>query len=108
VARYITLGLITLFMLAGISEGSEPSAQRGRYIFMNRCIICHYPDSARTRVGPGMKGMVSRNSFFPVSKRRVSPKIFGELLEQPAGIMPSFKDLSQGEIADLYRYLEGL
>ena len=84
-ARYITLGLIILFMLAGNSEGSEPSAERGRYIFMNRCVICHYPDSARTRVGPGMKGMVSKKSFFPVSKRRVSPKIFQELLQQPAG-----------------------
>lgn len=105
--KHLALGLVLFVVLAAKAE-DHASVKRGEYIFMNRCVMCHFPDTRKTRVGPGMKGIISQSSFFPVSKKRVSLKFFKELLKKPAGIMPGFKDLSPRDLEDLYRYLEGL
>lgn len=106
--RAVSLGMVLMVLVAASGGERERSADRGEYIFKNRCVFCHDPASEEPRVGPGFGGMVSKKSFFPVSGRRINLRIFKELLREPSGIMPPFGDLTDQELEDVYRYLEGL
>ena len=44
------------------------SIERGRTLFVSKCAICHDPNSTRTIIGPGLKGILKRPTL-PISGR---------------------------------------
>ncbi len=83
------------------------SIERGRTLFLSKCAICHDPESTRTIVGPGLKGLL-RNPTLPVSGHPAAAESIRFQLRQPMGRMPSFAYLSNEEMEDLIAYLNTL
>jgi mono/diheme cytochrome c family protein len=85
----------------------RPSIERGRTFFASRCAACHDPESTRTIVGPGLKGLL-RNPSLPASGHPATAESIRFQLRQPLGRMPSFAYLSDEEMSDLLAYLNTL
>ncbi len=83
------------------------SIERGRKLFEAKCIICHDPNSTRTVVGPGLRGLIKQPTL-PVSGRPTTPENIRNQLRRPMGRMPSFANLSNEEFEDLLAYLNTL
>jgi hypothetical protein len=83
------------------------SIERGRTLFAAKCAICHDPDSTRTIVGPGLKGLLKRATL-PISGHPATAESIRFQLRQPIGRMPSFAYLSDEEVEDLIAYLNTL
>ena len=83
------------------------SIERGRTLFESKCSICHDPNSTRTIIGPGLKGILKRPTL-PISGRPATAKSIRLQLRQPIGRMPSFAYLSNEQLEDLIAYLNTL
>jgi cytochrome c1 len=83
------------------------SIARGRILFASRCAACHDPESTRTKVGPGLKGLL-KNPVLPISRHPATAESIRFQLRQPMGAMPSFAYLSDDEMSDLIAYLNTL
>jgi mono/diheme cytochrome c family protein len=91
------------------ASGAQPAgdSDRGRAIFDNKCSFCHYADREQSKLGPGLMGILKKESL-PVSGRPATRANVISQLKTPIGTMPSFASLSDQEIADLLAYLETL
>jgi hypothetical protein len=83
------------------------SIARGRTLFVSRCSVCHDPESTKTKVGPGLKGLL-KNPVLPISKHPATAVSIRFQLRQPTGVMPSFAYLSDEEMDELIAYLNTL
>lgn len=83
------------------------SIDRGKNLFKSKCSICHDPNSTRTIVGPGLKGILKRPTL-PVSGRPATAKSIRLQLRHPIGRMPSFAFLSDEQVEDIIAYLNTL
>jgi hypothetical protein len=83
------------------------SIERGRTLFASKCAICHDPNSTRTIIGPGLKGILKRPTL-PISGHPATAESIRFQLRQPMGRMPSFAYLSNEEVEDLIAYLNTL
>ena len=83
------------------------STGRGREIFDLQCRFCHDISSTETEVGPGLKDIL-KNERLPVSKRISTPENIIRQLKEPFNRMPSFKHLTDEEIADIISFLNTL
>ena len=100
--------LLAVFRAPGpAGEGTAPAG--GAALFNEKgCAQCHYTDSTATKVGPGLKGLFSRE-LLPVSNRPVTEENIRKQLSTPYRAMPSFKDrLTEEEVKALLRYLKGV
>jgi hypothetical protein len=83
------------------------SIERGRTLFEANCAICHDPNSTKTIVGPGLKGILKRPTL-PISGHPATAESIRFQLRQPMGRMPSFAYLSDEQVEDLIAYLNTL
>jgi mono/diheme cytochrome c family protein len=83
------------------------SIERGGTLFASKCAVCHDPNSTRTIVGPGLKGLL-KGPTLPASGHPATAESIRFQLKQPAGRMPSFAYLTNEEIQDLLAYLNTL
>ena len=67
-------------MGGGIPEGDY---EKGKKIFKQRCLQCHVVDSAATKTGPTLNGVIGRKSgtvpgfdYSPANKSKVSFIVF--------------------------------
>ncbi len=85
----------------------EGSADTGAVLFQNKCSFCHYADREEAQTGPGLKGLLKKEKL-PHSGRPATVENVKNQLINPISFMPSFKDLTAQEMADLLAYLEFL
>jgi cytochrome c2 len=111
----VFMGLMYACERGGKANPSEPVAKvnvktdaqtiaKGKELFESKCSFCHDPNSTRTVVGPGLKGILKRDKL-PVSKRPATPENVMRQLKEPDGDMPSFSYLSEKELEDIIAYL---
>jgi cytochrome c2 len=98
--------------LSHAHAGKEDHLQQatlGKELFENAgCSQCHFTDSVKTKIGPGLKGLFGRTEL-PVSHRPVSEENIRRQLEDPYENMPSFRErLSSDEQAQIISYLKTL
>ncbi|MFH1335655.1 MAG: DUF6529 family protein [Candidatus Zixiibacteriota bacterium] len=119
-----SLALVTTFLSAGFffltgwhppavsapasSVNAPGDAQIGKGIFENKCSFCHYSDRTEVKIGPGLKGILTREKL-PVSGKPATPENVIQQLQDPFKDMPSFRSsLSEQDINDLIAYLKTL
>jgi uncharacterized membrane protein len=82
-------------------------AAEGRRLFAQKCSACHYPDQTAMKIGPGLKGLFSRDqlssSGWPATEENVRRQITA-----PFETMPAFNALSDQEMQALMAYLKTL
>lgn len=95
---------------AGTSDASAAGSEHkgateaGRAIFVRKCAGCHYPESRKRLIGPGLAGL-TKGEALPVSGRPPTSGNIHEQIVNPIGTMPSFASLTDAEISDLLAYL---
>ncbi len=83
----------------------EASIAIGKEIFEANCKYCHTVASTETVVGPGLKGILKRQTF-PVGNWPATPENVFRQLRCPYQQMPSFKErLKDEQVYDLVSYL---
>lgn len=116
-----TIVLAALFVVVAVVFGvlrnsvDRPRTEQGRQALLGAelfrdkgCSDCHAAESARTKVGPGLKGLFDRDDL-PASGRPVSEENVRRQLEDPFEDMPSFADsLTEQEQDRIVSYLKTL
>jgi cytochrome c2 len=102
--------------LAGKIEIEKPEVelkaagdvQNGKILFESKCSFCHYADRFDSKMGPGLKEILKRETL-PASKRDATLENVQDQLLNPYRNMPSFKTaLTEQDIKDLLAYLATL
>jgi cytochrome c2 len=69
--------------------------------------MCHYPDKADTKAGPGLKGLFQKDQM-SVSGWEVTDDNIRKQLKTPFDKMPAFPDQTEQEIQAIIAYLRSL
>ena len=81
--------------------------QSGQALYMANCSACHYHDSKKNKVGPGMLGLFKGNKL-PDSGQPVTEENVRLRIVNGGNKMPPFKHLSDAELEALIEYLKSL
>lgn len=87
---------------------TEGDAQEGKLLFENKCSFCHYADRPDSKMGPGLKEILKKETL-PTSGKPATPENVREQLLNPYRNMPSFKTaLTEQDVKDLLAYMATL
>ena len=102
-----TLGLLLPLTVFSTQDSKSTSADGGA-IYKKNCNMCHFPDKADKKLGPGLKDLF-KNKELPQSHKPVTEAIIREQIEKGSKAMPAFgKKLSAAEMDALMTYLKTL
>ena len=106
----VTLALIcaALFVASGAladnHEGGD--AAKGKEAFQQRCLVCHFEDSADKKIGPGLAGI--KEGTLPSGKEATLENVL-ENLNKGGNGMPAFEQmLSDEEKSNIAAYVLSL
>jgi len=103
VTGFLALALCSLPALAGDKKGDP---EKGKETFQ-QCSVCHNSDSTEKKMGPGLKGLFSRDKMNN-GKKPTEGNVRTKVDEGGNG-MPAYKEmLSDDEKDDLIAYLKTL
>ena len=89
-----------------LASAKKPDAAKGKETF-EQCAVCHNADSTEKKMGPGLKGLFSKDKMSN-GKKPTEPNVLAKINEGGNG-MPAYKEmLSDDEKADLLAYLKTL
>jgi mono/diheme cytochrome c family protein len=90
---------------AAASGKGDPAA--GRHLFQKQCAVCHYADSQRKKMAPGLKGLF-RKEKMENGKRPTEPSVRARIDEGGNG-MPEYRNMiGQAQKDDVMAYLKTL
>ena len=93
---------------AGQAKNSETAdAVKGKQIYDAKCEICHYSSSAEKKIGPGLAGLMKRETFH--NKMKANDENLRRVIERGGKDMPGYRNsLKPAEIRDLIAYVKTL
>lgn len=108
--RFVQVGLFTACLIASSSafarDDKGGDAAKGKDVF-EQCGGCHNADSTEKKMGPGLKGLFSKEKLNSGKKPNYD-NVLQQVNEGGNG-MPGYKDLlSDQEKKDLMAYLQTL
>jgi len=90
------------------SGGNSAAVARGKSLFQQKCVICHYDTSDQKKIGPGLKG-ISKRGTFTVNGNKITDDSLKNWIENGDQLMPPFKDvLEPAQIKDVAAYVKTL
>jgi mono/diheme cytochrome c family protein len=90
------------------ADEEKKAAPDGQAIYKKQCNMCHFPDKADKKMGPGLKDLL-KNKELPLSKKPATAEVVREQIEKGSKAMPAFaKKLSTEEMDALMDYLKTL
>ncbi len=92
---------------ASFTAPPKGDSQAGAAVFETRCSSCHYADREEALFGPGLAGILNKETL-PSSGHEASLENVKNQLLKPYRSMPAFDMLSESEMADLLAYIETL
>ena len=99
----LTLALVSAPAFAGDKKGD---AEKGKETFQ-QCAVCHNADSTEKKMGPGLKGLFSREKMN--TGKKPTDATVREKIDEGGNGMPAYKEmLSDDEKDDLIAYLKTL
>ncbi len=115
--RFVWLAAILTFAimlpLAVLSAQKEKPASpedldAGQQVFKKNCNLCHFPDKADKKMGPGLKGLFKLKEL-PESHKPVNEKDIRDQILNGSKKMPGFaKKLTPEQVDNLMDYLKTL
>ena len=92
------------------TEGKKSAAGNvtaGKTAFNEKCTVCHWPDKADRRIGPGLKGLFKHEKLF--DGRKLTEAAIREMILKGGGKMVGFEDqLEPKQVDALIAYLKTL
>lgn len=106
----LTTALLMTLNVKGQSPVPDASMQRGKTIYVQRCIACHQPDGGGVpRMNPPLDGATTVNSKNKVRLIEIILKGLDDKLEMDGEFysnnMAAHADLNDEQIADLLTYI---
>ena len=97
---------LALSSLPAVAADKKGDPEKGKEVFQ-QCSVCHNADSTEKKMGPGLKGLFSRDKMNN-GKKPTEANVRAKIDEGGNG-MPSYKEmLSDDEKDDLIAYLKTL
>ena len=97
---------LTLIMGSTLAFAGKGDAEKGKEVFQ-QCAVCHNADSTDKKMGPGLKGLFSREKMNN-GKKPTDANVL-EKIDEGGNGMPAYKEmLSDDEKDDLLAYLKTL
>lgn len=103
---------VSVFAVALVMASSAALAQKkgdvakGKEVFQ-QCTPCHNPDSTEKKMGPGLKGLFTKDKLN--NGKRVTEENVRAKIDEGGNGMPAYKEmLSEDEKTDLIAYLKTL
>lgn len=99
---------VAVCLVAGASgeDHDKGDAEKGQAAFQQRCLVCHFDDSADKKIGPGLAGI--KDGELPSGKEATRENVL-ENLNKGGNGMPAFeKMLSEEEKIDIVAYVLSL
>ena len=90
-----------------ISANSRTTPASGLEVFRNNCSMCHLADSAKSKVGPGLKGLYKQDKTPGLGKPLTDDVIRKQILEGGKD-MPPYSHLTEEEVIAVMEYMKGL
>ncbi len=92
----------------GQAKDSEAAdAARGKQVYAQKCEICHYSASREKKIGPGLAGLMKRETFH--NRMKADDENLRRVIERGGKDMPGFRSsLKTAEIRDLIAYVKTL
>ena len=101
----VTLGLI---LPLSLSSADDKKAAEGEALYKKNCNMCHFPDKADKKMGPGLKDLF-KNKELPQSHKPVKTATIRQQIEKGSKAMPGFAGkLKPEELDNLMAYLKTL
>lgn len=96
-----------LFVVGGAAADDQSGdAAKGKEAFQQRCLVCHFEDSAEKKIGPGLAGI--KEGTLPSGKESTFENVL-ENLNKGGNGMPAFEQmLSDEEKSDIAAYVLSL
>jgi cytochrome c len=106
----LTFFAVSLTFVAGstlaLAGDKKGDADKGKETFQ-QCSVCHNADSTEKKMGPGLKGLFSREKLN--NGKKVTEANVREQIDEGGKGMPAYKEmLSDEEKDDLIAYLKTL
>ncbi len=103
----VTAGVVlALGLVAGTAKGGG-SAEKGKAVFDQQCVMCHNATNTDKKVGPGLKGLYHRPKL--ANGKKATEQNIRAQVDGGGNGMPAYKDmLSAAERDDLQAYLKTL
>lgn len=102
------MGVLGLILPLSLSSADNKKAADGEAVYKKNCTMCHFPDKADKKLGPGLKALF-KNKELPQSRKPVTEAAIREQVEKGSKAMPGFgKKLSAEDIDKLMEYLKTL
>ena len=104
----VALASAALFVVGGAvadnPEGGDDA--KGKEAFQQRCLVCHFEDSADKKIGPGLAGI--KEGTLPSGKEATLENVL-ENLNKGGNGMPAFEQmLSDEEKSNIVAYVLSL
>ena len=97
---------LTLMMGSTLAFAGKGDAEKGKDVFQ-QCAVCHNADSTEKKMGPGLKGLFSREKMN--NGKKPTEASVREKIDEGGNGMPAYKEmLSDDEKDDLMAYLKTL
>jgi len=97
---------LTLIMGSALAFAGKGDAEKGKEVFQ-QCAVCHNADSTDKKMGPGLKGLFSREKMN--NGKKPTEATVREKVDEGGNGMPAYKEmLSDDEKDDLIAYLKTL
>jgi cytochrome c len=97
---------LTLIMGSTLAFAGKGDAEKGKEVFQ-QCAVCHNADSTDKKMGPGLKGLFSREKMN--NGKKPTEATVREKVDEGGNGMPAYKEmLSDDEKDDLIAYLKTL
>lgn len=106
--NYVALVATALLFVVGAAADNheEGDAAKGEDAFAQRCMVCHFHDSADRKIGPGLAGI--KDGTLP-SGKDTSREALMENLNKGGNGMPAFEQLlSEEEKVNIVAYVMSL
>lgn len=104
--RRVTVVMAGAMALAMSAFGADGDATKGKEVF-EQCSVCHNPDSAEKKMGPGLKGEFKKEKM--VNGKEPTDANVRALVNAGGNGMPAYNDmLTDAEKSDLIAYLKTL
>ena len=97
---------LTLVVGSSPAFAGKGDAEKGKEVFQ-QCAVCHNADSTEKKMGPGLKGLFSRDKMN--NGKKPTDATVREKVDEGGNGMPAYKEmLSDDEKDDLIAYLKTL
>jgi cytochrome c len=88
-------------------ESETEEVAKGKQVYGAKCEICHYSASAEKKIGPGLAGLMKRETFH--NEMKANDENLRRVIERGGKDMPGYRNsLKPAQIRDLIAYVKTL